>query len=42
MPPSIDFTSEFKNIKSDIVINCAKEFSKNTNTILVSKDMGQE
>ncbi len=42
MPPSIDFTSEIqKTLRDDIVINCAKEFSKNTNTILVSKDMGQ-
>ena len=42
MPPSIDFASEIqKTLRDDIVINCAKELSRSTNTVLVSKDMGQ-
>ena len=43
MPKNLDFASDIpKTLRDDIVINCARELQKkNSNVILVSKDIGQ-
>lgn len=42
MPQDIDFSSEIqKSLRDDVIINCASELNKNTDTIFVSKDIGQ-